>query len=104
MCVLIDTMSALRGNQYFSNQSLPISRSRIVDVVFDTEVISTLDLLLGHNLENAARGYGQVGIRPCQNEAAVLTPLNLEYVRPSGKFVGSAASVTPARYILASTL
>src|SRR2546423_2989488 len=47
----------------------------VVNVVFDAEVIAHLNFLFSDHLKYAAGSFRQIGVRPSQNETAVLAAL-----------------------------
>ena len=49
--------------------------SGVVGVVFYAKVVAELDFFRFDNLENAAGGFGKIGVGPGQDEAAVFAPV-----------------------------
>ena len=63
------------GNQDLSDE-LGFGRgSGVVNVVFDVEVVTRLNFLIGDHLENATGSFWQIGVGTSQNKTAVLAAL-----------------------------
>ena len=63
------------GNQDLSDELGFGSGSGVVNVVFDVEVVTRLNFLIGDHLENAAGSFGQIGVGTSQDKTAVLAAL-----------------------------
>ena len=62
--------------------------ARVVDVVFDVEVVADGQFLIGDDLEHTAGGLREIGIRPGENEAGVSAAREFRVTQTRGKVPG----------------
>ena len=62
--------------------------SGIVYVIFDAEVVSDVEFLVGDHLKDLARGRGEIGIGAGEYEAGVLATGKFEIFKTRGEIIG----------------